>query len=338
MTKVFIHVGPHKTGSTYLQKQLRTNAEVLASHGVTYPDLRSPLFGHGRLARRLRGWGPAVTRAELSALMDREALVLSSENLVLLSPSQLGTFADLLDGASVTVVFVLRSLTKVLPSHWQETIKHGNTQTFPDYLAKINGWIDGSYDQVIPSRQLEKFAQVFGTDALAIISYEHSEDLFQTFGEIVLGDRSPAFAGDRAVVNQSFAPPRVELVRQLNLRFRAAHGRTPGQHLRVAYMQQCGQFERSGDFQVFAEEFGESAVVVRLADDDPFIRDEARAVDERFGHRIVNRPAGLLGEGGRRQTSETRCSLAGLPCSSDVTKSIDELYRSLEPLALELLT
>ncbi|WP_418275963.1 hypothetical protein ACNHYB_14045 [Isoptericola jiangsuensis] len=333
MAKVFIHVGPHKTGSTYIQKQLRQHADVLLEHGVSYPDLGSPVFGHGSLVRRLKGWSTPVTAQELTALVDRDVLVLSSENFVLLSTEQLATLRSCFKEHEITIVFVLRSLTEVLPSHWQETIKHGNTQTFLEYIARVNGWIEGSYDHVVPARQLARLAEVFGEDALAVISYENAGDLFQALGQVVLGEQSPVFDGDRSRVNSSFTPERVELVRQLNVRFHREHGRTPGQHLRISYVRSSGPFERSAEFEAFSTEFAAGATCVRLSDDDPFVRDEMRQVAQRFGRRIVNpAPRGARAHG---RVTETLCSLPTAAGCAAVSKSLDELYRVHEPYALE---
>ncbi|GAA1731112.1 hypothetical protein GCM10009809_28290 [Isoptericola hypogeus] len=340
MANVFIHVGPHKTGSTYIQKQLRENAAVLAEHGVSYPDLKSPVYGHGALARRLRGWGPPVTAEEMEALTDQPTLVLSSENFVLLSEEQLRHLRATLAGHDITVVFTLRSLTKTLPSHWQETVKHGNPQTYLEYLARIHGWLEGSYEQVIPSTQLAKLAAVFGRDDLRLISYENSEDLFETFGRVVLGTTSPVFAGDGARVNPSYSAERVELVRQLNRRFHSAHkGRTPGRHLRMAYTESSGAFEASAQFQAFAAAFGEVAMTIRLADSDPFIQAEASRVDAAYGDLVVNpvKSTGADAASVTEQRSETRCALASWQLSPEVDESLDALYHRLEPTALELL-
>ena len=37
MTRVYLHIGAPKTGTTYLQEVLFTNRARLAEHGVLYP-------------------------------------------------------------------------------------------------------------------------------------------------------------------------------------------------------------------------------------------------------------------------------------------------------------
>ncbi|MDQ3275989.1 MAG: hypothetical protein M3Q39_13435, partial [Actinomycetota bacterium] len=38
--RVYVHVGPHKTGTTFLQEVLKNNKPALASNGVLFPGER----------------------------------------------------------------------------------------------------------------------------------------------------------------------------------------------------------------------------------------------------------------------------------------------------------
>ena len=69
MAKLILHVGAHKTGTTYLQDRLARNTRSLSSHGVTLPT-RSPVVSpglfHFRAALDLLGqdWGGEQGHAE----------------------------------------------------------------------------------------------------------------------------------------------------------------------------------------------------------------------------------------------------------------------------------
>ena len=57
MTRFIIHIGPHKTGSTYLQNHLTQNRAALIGRGIYYPrEWTTPEIGwcHAELAQLLQ--------------------------------------------------------------------------------------------------------------------------------------------------------------------------------------------------------------------------------------------------------------------------------------------
>ena len=73
MTRFIIHIGPHKTGSTYLQNHLRDNRAALVGRGIYYPrEWATPEIDwcHAELPRLLQqgSFGPVErTFADLKA-------------------------------------------------------------------------------------------------------------------------------------------------------------------------------------------------------------------------------------------------------------------------------
>lgn len=59
MTKsIYIHIGPHKTGTTTLQFSLFLNKDKLKKNGILYPDsgiISAKLPGHHNLAWEILG-------------------------------------------------------------------------------------------------------------------------------------------------------------------------------------------------------------------------------------------------------------------------------------------
>ena len=146
MTRVFLHVGAPKTGTTYLQDVLWANRAALARQGVLYPghrasahflaaqDLRGQYFrGHrrpevtgawDRLARAAREWsGPAV--------------VISHEILAGCDPEEAERAVETLRPHEVHVVYTARDLARQIPAMWQESVKNGRVVPYSGYLQAL---------------------------------------------------------------------------------------------------------------------------------------------------------------------------------------------------------
>jgi hypothetical protein len=266
-----LHVGPHKTGSTYLQKRLRENRDRLAAAGWRYPEVGMSAFGHHEVVNLYRGWRLAEADRIAAGLADLAAgsdnLLLSSENLVFLDAAQLARLRDTFPRHRVTVSFFYRSLAEIWPSHWQELIKHGEWLPFVDYLATVMGVRDRFDARVVdPLVQLDKLAAVFGREALAVIPYnavrDDGGDLMPVFLAEALGLDLALPGGDEAV-NRSFAPETIEMIRLLNERFFAEHGRLPGIGLRERYRTGQARFEAAG-FDGFRAGFARHAEAFAL--------------------------------------------------------------------------
>ena len=142
---VYLHVGGHKTGTTFLQNVLWHNRADLKRDGLLYPggrradhvwanlDLRGATFkGHRapqvrgawqRLVDELRQWdGPGI--------IDQEMFSLANER-------QIARALHDLSFAQVHIVFTARDMARQLPAAWQEWIKNRDTIAFADYLEAV---------------------------------------------------------------------------------------------------------------------------------------------------------------------------------------------------------
>ncbi|MGI8612470.1 MAG: hypothetical protein ACR2KL_00750 [Nocardioidaceae bacterium] len=145
--RVVLHIGLHKTGTTYLQGVLRANRERLAVQGVDFPGgPKGPqhtfavydLFGRrprGTGDDRIAGQWQAMTRALTgSALPVR---LLSEEALSLATPAQVRKAVRALAGTDVHVVATVRDLGRVAVSAWQEDVKTDETWTWREYADAL---------------------------------------------------------------------------------------------------------------------------------------------------------------------------------------------------------
>lgn len=145
--RAYLHVGAPKTGSTFLQGVLWRNRDSLLEHGVHM--LGDDQGQHYRAGHDLRGlvfnpadpgvdWTGAWDRmASRAALSESAAVVVSDEHLASLTAEQATRAVRSLEPREVHVVYVTRDLPGLLPSEWQEFVKHGSTLTYPAWAEKV---------------------------------------------------------------------------------------------------------------------------------------------------------------------------------------------------------
>jgi hypothetical protein len=141
---VYVHVGPPKTGTTYLQDVLWRNQRTLAGCGVVVPgrqidhfhaalDLRGIAFGGHDNPEVPGAWDRLVSRA-LGATGGR--VVLSHEVFAGARPEEIARAVSDLSPAAVHVVYAVRDLGRQLPAVWQEGLKNRKTIRYEAFLRR----------------------------------------------------------------------------------------------------------------------------------------------------------------------------------------------------------
>lgn len=223
--KYVLHIGPHKTGSTYLQMAFYESRQTLLSRGVFYPDAQFGWIGHGGTShtefyRNLADLDTSELPPRFRQLNSSEypTVLISSEDLVGVSRQGLRYLRSLLSDRPVEVVYYCRRWSDLLISAWQETVKQGKLHSFGHFLA----------DQLAdPMRSsitnfdlvLSKYAEVFGIQSIRLISYnhliDHEIDLYDHFVTSILEwDAAPSVP--RITPNRSLGAAESELIRLLN--------------------------------------------------------------------------------------------------------------------------
>jgi hypothetical protein len=235
MTRFVLHIGPHKTGSTYLQNHLTHNRAALIGRGIYYPrEWTTPEIAwcHAELASLLQhDEFESVARgfADLKAA-GWPTVILSSEDFSSLGDDRL-RFLRECTGDEVEIVFFARRWSELLRSHGQEHIRQGGTKFLPEFVAGILSDPFGS-ETINFSLVLDRFANAFGPSRLKVLSYNNilkrGGNLFSYFAAEVLGiDGLPIISPTPA--HASLSIENIELVRVLNV-LRARHpGEIPWQ-------------------------------------------------------------------------------------------------------------
>jgi hypothetical protein len=221
MTRYVIHIGPAKTGTTYLQHAFTGLRPALRQRRINYPDAWGGIHGHHALTQQLARGEDAVLEATFAALASDpgvDTILLSSETLAALDDRQVGRLKGFLRDAPVAVVFYCRRWSELVPSNWREVVKQGSRESLQGFILKYMTHAAGS-EIVNFALVLERYARVFGAGSLRVASYngvlEAGEDLLAHFCRCFLDwpEPPPCTLGR---VNTSIDMVDSEMLRTLN--------------------------------------------------------------------------------------------------------------------------
>lgn len=256
MTQFFLHIGTHKTGTTYLQRVLFANRAKLLSSGYLYPEsaIQSPLLtGHHFLPWALepnntnKKNATASHRAWESLLEEVDShpgkkIITSSEEFCSLQPPSIRKIAELLSGFDVRILVYLRRQDHFLLSMFSEQAKKGSYAKPVEVLARQKERFDYY-------AMLEAWAQVFGQNKLTVRVYENQQmtngllpDFFESTG---IGAAAESFVLADQTFNKAIDGRTLKLIRLLNL-IAIKHLRLSPQVCRNLYVErlQYPRFQR----------------------------------------------------------------------------------------------
>lgn len=147
MTRTILHIGAHKTATTYLQKKLALNQTVLEKHNILYlplDELRKNVTGGLHDRSKLN----EETLSAIRQAVRTRTVILSDENIAGM-PGDLvrsGTFypsigerarqvCDIININGPDVYFALREYSAFLVSMYCEYLRHNDFMPFEDYHA-----------------------------------------------------------------------------------------------------------------------------------------------------------------------------------------------------------
>jgi hypothetical protein len=224
MPSYVVHLGPIKTGSSYMQVNLVHLKDQLAADGIVFPDTwrNFDWRNHGGISFQIKEGLHDELRdgfAQLNASGAR-TVILSSEGLYSLSPKHI----DLLKGAigdhPVRVVYYCRRWSDRLPSIWNQAVKAGQTRTLPEFVdsmfARPMEQVNINYSLVF-----RRFAHAFGRDSVVIVPFdrlrEARTDITEHFLREVVGWHAPFTLPKAGEANTSQSVVDAELIRSLHL-------------------------------------------------------------------------------------------------------------------------
>ena len=234
MTRVFVHVGAPKTGTTYLQDVLWSNREALRRQGALYPgDVPS---SHFHAAQDLRGRyfrghkNPRVAGAwerVASAARDwsGESVLISHEILAGCDPDEAQKAVESLRPHEVHVVYTARDLARQIPAMWQESVKNGRVVSYSHYLETLQSESPHLVGKVFWRTQdavdvLDRWGTAVPADRLHVVTMPprgaSGDTLWRRFCEVTGLDPSGLDDSVRSRGNVSVGLAEGELLRRLN--------------------------------------------------------------------------------------------------------------------------
>lgn len=144
--RCFVHVGPAKTGTSYLQNVLWASRDALSSQRLTLLlDHREryhlalalrDLLTEGNFPPEAFAAPDRLRTAAASLRADSDALI-TQERLGGATPEQALRLLELLPGWEVHVVITARDLGRQIPSVWQQMMKKRQTLGYDDFLQAV---------------------------------------------------------------------------------------------------------------------------------------------------------------------------------------------------------
>ena len=137
--RIKLHVGPHKTGTTSIQRYLLDNYGAINPHAELWypaPNVDGP--GHARLAYGLlKGSMELADIVKMAGSADVRCLILSSEEFSLIDEKAARCFVEAVGSYQVDLIVTLSSVLRRIASMWQERIKHGFYDKLGESLDRI---------------------------------------------------------------------------------------------------------------------------------------------------------------------------------------------------------
>ncbi|TFG67392.1 MAG: hypothetical protein E4H24_06290 [Thermomicrobiales bacterium] len=229
-----IHIGPPKTGTTYLQSAFHSCRAAVAEQGVHYAGRtrqptaavqavlgnQSPNTGEVPAIGQWQGLVREVRRSK------KRRVVISSEFLADAKPEAIETIVRDLGSDRVHVVVTLRPLARIIPSQWQQFIQSG-------VRKPLDAWLDAIFNdplKVTPTfwrrhrhdELIARWADIVGPDNVTVIALDDRDHAMVTrVFERLVGLREGTLVADQDLSNRSMTMPEIEVVRAFNEQYSA---------------------------------------------------------------------------------------------------------------------
>lgn len=148
--KLILHIGLMKTGTTYIQNILSENRKLMKKNGWIYPgDLLNQQHAFYNILKSEIPWiqknysANQVRGDELIKLINNpsENIIVSSEALSSVSPNGVNMLFDIIENRfkleNVHLIVTARSISKLIPSFWQQALKTGTTENLQEYTERF---------------------------------------------------------------------------------------------------------------------------------------------------------------------------------------------------------
>ena len=220
-TKLFLHIGHGKTGTSAIQSALAIASEELAKRGISYPIQPSLRDRASRLEITSGNWQPNPEISLSDQLLEIEKknqnnskIVLSSESLFWLIPDLIQRKNSWENFIDLHIILAVREVDEMLSSEYQQRVKrHGDSMPLEQFIRARHS-VSSHHAKAAEIIELMSQSSIEST----IINYSvHKHDITQqVFKSIGAEDLYPADNINGAIINRSLSKKELEILITIN--------------------------------------------------------------------------------------------------------------------------
>jgi hypothetical protein len=237
--RVYLHIGPPKTGTSFLQAAWFRHRTEMAEQGVLYPGddpldqfrASAIVLEKGRVIDRMPPDHLTAWKRLSHAVRDWEDdAILSSEHYALAGPHRARAVVDELLGLAdeVHVLVTARDLARQVPAAWQQSVKQGNDETFDEFWRALADDPGRGFwrAQDLPP-MLDRWTQSIPTERVHLVVHgapgSRRDLLWERVCQVTGVD--PGILTPVSRTNESLGLVQIELLRRVNARLPADRDR-----------------------------------------------------------------------------------------------------------------
>ena len=220
-TKLFLHIGHGKTGTSAIQSALAIASEDLAKRGINYPIQQSLRDRASRLEITSGNWEPTPEISLSDQLIDlaeknhaESRIILSSESLFWLIPELIQNKIHWDMHIDLHIILAVREIEEMLSSEYQQRVKrHGDAMPLEQFL-RARHFVSSHHAKAAEVIELMAQTNIKNT----IINYsKHKQDISKLIFTIIDAvDLYPANQMAGAVINRSLSRKELEILITIN--------------------------------------------------------------------------------------------------------------------------
>nr|WP_115093172.1 hypothetical protein [Synechococcus sp. UW106] len=220
-TKLFLHIGHGKTGTSAIQSSLAIASNDLAEQGISYPIQQSLRDRASRLEITSGNWEPNSEVSLSDELLeiaknngDNSKVILSSESLFWLIPELIQNKSKWENNIDIHIILAVREIEEMLSSEYQQRVKrHGDSMPLEQFL-RARHFISSHHAKAAEIIELMTQSNIPNT----IINYSrHKRDISQLIFKFIGAEELyPADQMAGAIINRSLSRKELEILITIN--------------------------------------------------------------------------------------------------------------------------
>ena len=220
-TKLFLHIGHGKTGTSAIQSSLAIASDDLTERGISYPIQPSLRDRASRMEITSGNWQQNPEASLTQQLREiaknnhnNSIIVLSSESLFWLMPELIKNKSQWEASVDLHIILAVREIEEMLSSEYQQRVKrHGDAMPLEQFL-RARHFISSHHEKAAEVIELMSQSNIPST----IINYsQHKRDISQLiFKAIGAEDLYPSGKMSGAIINRSLSRKELEILVTIN--------------------------------------------------------------------------------------------------------------------------